>query len=79
MDPISLSTYARLPGAGRRGEDLLHTQASDSLPKLLAIDFVPVAQQVTECGIFRKVSIICCPVHKAVGCSVTLKCSTRRR
>ena len=54
MDPISLSTYARLPGAGRRGEDLLHTQASDSLPKLLAIDFVPVAQQVTECGIFRK-------------------------
>ena len=43
-----------VPGAGRRGEDLLHTQASNSLPKLLAIDFVPVAQQVTERCIVRK-------------------------
>src|SRR6516165_11802754 len=43
-----------LPGAGRGGEGLLHTQTSNSLPKLLAIDFVPVAQQVTACGIFRK-------------------------
>ena len=34
--------------------DLLYTQASNSLPKLRAIDFVPVAQQVTECSIFRK-------------------------
>jgi len=30
-------------------------------------------------GPMAVVSIIYCPVHKAVGCSVTLKCSTRRR
>jgi hypothetical protein len=54
MDPISLSTYARCQGLAGAEEDLLHTQASNSLPKLLTIDFVPIAQQVKECCIFRK-------------------------
>jgi hypothetical protein len=43
-----------LPGAGRRAEDFLQAQASDALAKVLAVDLVPVPQQVTWHRIFGK-------------------------
>ncbi len=43
-----------LPGAGRSGEDFLNAQASDSSAKIAPVDFVPISQQVTRCGVFRK-------------------------
>jgi hypothetical protein len=66
IDPISLSTQAHCQGLAG-AEDLLNLQASDSLPKLAAVNLVPISQQVTRGGIFWK------------GLDHLLPCPPRRR
>ena len=56
-----------LPGAGWGGEDFFNAQASDSFAKVTPVDFVPISQQVTRCGVFRK------------GLNHLLACPPRRR
>ena len=68
-----------LPGAVRRREDFGDPQALHAVPKLLAVDLVTVAQEIGGAESSGKASTICWAVQWAVGCSVTLKWTTRRR
>ena len=43
-----------LPGAGWSAEDLLKVQALDALAKVLAVDLVPISQQVTWAPYLRE-------------------------
>jgi hypothetical protein len=68
-----------LPRALGRREDLLDAQALHAVPEGLTEDLVAITQQVPGGGSSGKASTICCAVHSAVGCSVMLKRTTRRR
>ena len=69
-----------LPRAVGRREDFVDPHALHSVPKLLAVDLVTVAQEIGgRAESSGKASTICWAVQWAVGCSVTLKWMTRRR
>jgi hypothetical protein len=68
-----------LPGAVRRREDFGDPHALDAVAELLAIHPVTVAQEVGGRRVAGNAATICCAVQTAVGCSVTLKWTTRRR
>ena len=70
-----------LPGAPRRGHDFADPQALDAAAEnACAVDRVAIAQEVARGGVVQgKASTSCWAVHAAVGCSVTLKWTTRRR
>src|SRR5882762_4267916 len=68
-----------LPRAVRCREDFLDPHALHSVAKLLAVDLVTVAQEIGRRGGVREGvhDLLGGPV--VVGCSVTLKWTTRRR
>ena len=68
-----------LPGAVRRRENFLDQQALHAVAELLAIYLVAVAQEIRGAESSGKALTICRAVQAAVGCSVTLKWTTRRR
>src|SRR5882672_6390698 len=53
-----------LPGAVRRRQDFLDPHALHSVPKLLAVDVVTIAQEIGRCGVVRE------GVHDLLGAPV---------
>jgi len=68
-----------LPRAPGRGEHFGDAHFSQAVPELVAIDSVAVSDQVLRCTIFGKRFPNLLNSPNAVGCSVTLKCTRRRR
>jgi hypothetical protein len=68
-----------LPRAVRSREDFLDPHAFHSVAKLLAVDLVTVAQEIGGRGVVREGVRDLLSDQCAVGCSVTLKWTTRRR
>lgn len=69
-----------LPRAPGGDHDLLDAHVSHPLPKRRAVDAVPIAQQVARALLpWEGLATTCWAVHAAVGCSVTLICTMRRR
>ena len=68
-----------LPRAARRREDFRDAHALDTMAERLAEDSVAIAEKIARPWVVREGLQICWAVHCAVGCSVTLKWTTRRR
>jgi hypothetical protein len=68
-----------LPRAARRREDFRDARALDTMAERLAEDSVAIAEKIARPWVVREGLQICWAVHCAVGCSVTLKWTTRRR
>jgi hypothetical protein len=68
-----------LPRAVGCREDLRDAHALYTMPELLAVDAVAIAEEIGRPVSFGKASTICWAVQCALGCSVTLKWTTRRR
>src|SRR5262245_52323482 len=68
-----------LAGAVRGREDFLDAHALHPVPELLAVDPVTIAQEIGGCGVIGERLHDLLAVHWAVGCSVTLKWTTRGR
>ena len=75
-EPLDIRILLRTPWGDQHFFDahVLHP-----LPKRGAIDAVPIAQQIPWSLAHGKASTTGWAVHSAVGCSVTLKWTTRRR
>ena len=67
-----------LPGAVWRRENFLDLHTLHAVAEVRAIDLVTVAQEVGRRGVRECVHDLLA-VQRAVGCSVTLKWTTRRR
>src|SRR5258706_4240638 len=68
-----------LPRTSGRCDHFLDLHSCHSSPKFFAVNLVTISKQEPGAVSSGKASMICCAVQAAVGCSVTLKCSTRRR
>ena len=68
-----------LPWAPWRDQELVNAHTFDPFLEDIAIDAVPVSQQVLRRSIPRESLDDCCAVHSAVGLVVTLKYRTRLR
>ena len=68
-----------LPRTARRREDFRDAHALDTMAERLAEDSVAIAEKIARPWVVREGLQICWAVHCAVGCSVTLKWTTRRR
>jgi len=68
-----------LPGATRGREDFLDVHAPDSASELFAVDLVTIAQEIRGRRVVWEGVHDLRAVQWAVGCSVTLKWTTRRR
>lgn len=68
-----------LPWAPWGDQDFFDPQVPHALPKRRSIDAIPIAKQVSRDVVPRKGLQHLLGVHSAVGCSVTLKCTARRR
>ncbi len=66
-----------LPGDVRGKDNFLDVRRLDSVPKCQAVHTTPVSGQVTRRPPSPTVSIICCALHSAVGCSVTSRSKSR--
>jgi len=69
-----------LPRTLRCGDDFLDGEGPDSLAKGQAVHSIPISRIMKRGeSMPQNASTICCDVHSAVGCSVTLKCTILRR
>ena len=68
-----------LPGRPGSDEHFGDLEPCHPAPEVSSVDAIAIAQEVPRRRVPREASTICRAVHSAVGCSVTLKCSTRRR
>src|SRR3989441_11718565 len=77
----ALTTYASnhplgawiLPRASWSRPHFPNTHSLNSVLEVRPIDSISIANQIAGRLILGKASTICCAVHAAVGCSVTLK------
>jgi hypothetical protein len=69
-----------LPVAVWRREDPVNPHGRHPVPELLAIDLVTISEEVRRRGLVREgVHELLTAIQAAVGCSVTLKWTTRLR
>jgi uncharacterized iron-regulated membrane protein len=68
-----------LPRTRRTGDDLGDAHAGDTTLADAAIDRIAISQSHFGAVSFGNAATICCAVHSAVGCSVTVIWMTRRR
>src|SRR3989441_6106199 len=68
-----------LPRRAWRNDRLPDVQQPGLTRKSFAIDLIPVPDHMPRALFLPHPSISCRAVHSAVGCSVTLKCTSRRR
>src|SRR5262245_48651318 len=68
-----------LPRRARRNDHFSDAQRLGLTTKSFAIDLIPVPDQMPMLSSCPHASISCRAVHSAVGCAVTLKCTSRHR
>src|SRR5437660_79738 len=68
-----------LPGRSGRAPHFFRPHAFRHDGEVLTVDRISIAPQISGYLVPGKPSRICCMVHSWVGCSVTWKCTTRRR
>ena len=77
-EPMNRSTKGFCQGE-RGARDFLDAHSSESVAENSAVDLVAVTHAGISVRGSGNVLTICRAVQAAVGCSVTLKCRTRRR
>src|SRR5215471_20067023 len=85
MQSSALATYrtdnsldiSPLPRRLRCAVHFLDVHGGDLFTKCLAVNLVSITQQIFRCSVKRKSFHDLRAVHSAVGCAVTLKCTSR--
>jgi len=62
-----------LPGGSERGPDFADPHNFELATEFASVDLIVIPQQIPGRAVEGNASTICCDVHLAVGCAVTLK------